>query len=715
MQSTGTPTPPLAMKPRGNSRGYLRSLLTVLCASWLGVTLLFRVSAGIELLLFGLLLFGAALILYAGRRGLTSPIFYYDLVRTARRGQQQAHRFLFAVFLAGALFLTYSSHTGSFDLTFGQTVRIPRPLRTEFDPAFGPTERVSRNQLAEFGWSFVSKVLILQYLAVLLVTPAYVATALPQEKQQRTLEFILTTDLSDQEIVAGVLVSRLANLFLLVITGLPILALLQFIGGVDPRAVLAGFVMILLTMMSAGSASILASVFSDRPWPALCSAYVWVFVLTAFSAVLCVPLNSPSWYLMGPGATTAATGGAELVLTAMLSHGALTWFLSLWAVREFRAASLGQLPLSGSGPPPAARQPASLLRRPVLVESAAGWQVMSAAAAGEAQGWGPYPPSPDGESLETDRPLQIPWDSRHRRRVGEDALLWKETYSLMTREKLFGQFTGERLALALLGFIALFVFHLWIDGNRLDRMPEADYANNAFRGCNVVAFSLILFAVAVNAAGRVSREREQQTLDVLRAIPVGLGDILLAKWLGSLRIVLPFLGLLALVWALALVFSALHAAALPLLLAGSLVYLAFMSSLGLWLSTMHRTTLRSTLFAVLAALLFLTSTTTLLAGRHLIRSGTAWHERLYDHVISPGQTLWTLSFASSALLGKGELNTLPDILAAVVAVHLYILLTAVLWASMLRRLEGEKGPAPKRPGDAQTTAEFCLISHAHPR
>ena len=47
---------------------------------------------------------------------------------------------------------------------------------------------------------------------ILLLTPAYTAGAVAEEKERRTLEFILATDLRNREIILGKVLSRLLNL-----------------------------------------------------------------------------------------------------------------------------------------------------------------------------------------------------------------------------------------------------------------------------------------------------------------------------------------------------------------------------------------------------------------------------------------------------------------------------------------------------------------------
>src|SRR5438105_13980589 len=99
-------------------------------------------------------------------------------------------------------------------------------------------------------------------MLVALVAPGYTAGAIAEEKDRRTLEAVLATDLRNREIVLSKLVVRLANLTLMLLTGLPIWALLQFLGGIDPDLVLAGFLATGVTMASLASLSILNSVYA---------------------------------------------------------------------------------------------------------------------------------------------------------------------------------------------------------------------------------------------------------------------------------------------------------------------------------------------------------------------------------------------------------------------------------------------------------------------
>ena len=78
---------------------------------------------------------------------------------------------------------------------------------------------------------------VLGALVVVALTPAFTAAAITDEKERKTLDFLLVTDLSTREIVFGKLAARAGALFTLVLAGLPILSLIQFFGGIEGKNV----------------------------------------------------------------------------------------------------------------------------------------------------------------------------------------------------------------------------------------------------------------------------------------------------------------------------------------------------------------------------------------------------------------------------------------------------------------------------------------------
>src|SRR5262249_6707890 len=139
----------------------------------------------------------------------------FDLVRTSRRSPIFSLRCLYAGAILVILYLFYASW-------FGHEMGWPWELDRQI--------RVPLSRQAQFAHSFFAAFVGVQTAAVLLITPLAVSSAIAEEKEKKTLAFLLATDLRDHEIVLGKLASRLTHLFLFLMTGLPILTLLQFLG-----------------------------------------------------------------------------------------------------------------------------------------------------------------------------------------------------------------------------------------------------------------------------------------------------------------------------------------------------------------------------------------------------------------------------------------------------------------------------------------------------
>src|SRR5262249_33161691 len=173
------------------------------------------------------------------------PLFFYDLVRLARRGRSTLLRFAYAVFLFVGLYVVYMNLFPQYDV---------------FTDPFRPGPNVALPELGRFAGTFALAVLALQGAAVLVLTPAYLAGAVAEERERRTLELLFTTHLSDREIVLGKLFGRLTHLGGVLLAGLPVLCILELWGGIDPVVIVAGFAVTALTLLSVGSVCILISV-----------------------------------------------------------------------------------------------------------------------------------------------------------------------------------------------------------------------------------------------------------------------------------------------------------------------------------------------------------------------------------------------------------------------------------------------------------------------
>jgi ABC-type transport system involved in multi-copper enzyme maturation permease subunit len=204
---------------------------------------------------------------------LFGPILAYDLIRMARRGRYIWLRGLYALALLGVFLLLYFNH--------------PLSAHAEFAPA---------QMQADFAEKFFHLFMLAQFVVVLLLTPAYVGDAISEEKERRTIDYLLTTHLKDREIVFGKLASRLANVGLFLITGLPILSLMQLFGGVSPDLLWGGFAATFLTMLSMAGISLWQSLYAKRSRDAILMTYLILlcyFVLWGMSEFMLGSASSP--------------------------------------------------------------------------------------------------------------------------------------------------------------------------------------------------------------------------------------------------------------------------------------------------------------------------------------------------------------------------------------------------------------------------------------
>lgn len=198
--------------------------LTVLAGAgvlwWAGPQLSIRV----QIILWAAFLLAAAVLFRQSWLKIFGPILFYDLVRNARRRQTVVLRCLYAFAILAVLLGVYTKWC--FQLT-GDPWRALKAMA--IPPAAMP------NFIATFFYVFVT----LQFLTAFLLTPVYAGGAIADEKEKHTLDFLLATDLNNREIVLSLAVGRLAHLMLIMATGLPILAMLMFLGGLDPGLLLA--------------------------------------------------------------------------------------------------------------------------------------------------------------------------------------------------------------------------------------------------------------------------------------------------------------------------------------------------------------------------------------------------------------------------------------------------------------------------------------------
>ncbi|MCI0639880.1 MAG: hypothetical protein L0Y72_07990 [Gemmataceae bacterium] len=189
------------------------------------------------------------------QRRFLGPIFLKELVEMARRWRYYSTRVLYAVTLLVMLLLVWEQFRW-----FGRA-------------------RWSFNARAELVLLLQMTVSIVQFAAVFLFVPMFLCGTVVGEREDQTLDLLLTTHLSDREIVLGKLASRVVAMVCLILCGLPVMSLIMLSGGgVEPEALWRTLAVIFLAILYAGSHAIYFSVISTSTLEALVRTYWWLAV-----------------------------------------------------------------------------------------------------------------------------------------------------------------------------------------------------------------------------------------------------------------------------------------------------------------------------------------------------------------------------------------------------------------------------------------------------
>jgi ABC-type transport system involved in multi-copper enzyme maturation permease subunit len=447
------------------------------------------------------------------------PLFYYELVRLARRGRGTLLRCAYALALLAALAFAYLDAFPSYAL---------------FDLMFGGPSAPAR-RLNYVGSQFTYTLLMVQYAAVLVLTPAFVAGTVAGERERGTLDLLLTTPLRDRDIVLGKLGAGLAQVGGVLLAGLPVLAATLVWGGVSPSDLLAASALTGLALLSVGGLCVLFSAMAAGAPQALATSYVAVCGIWA-------PLSVLGWMTLA--AFPGWTAQKVVAFASVLAQGLAALVLTRAAVVRLRA---------GGRPRDGAKRAAK-----------------------------PAAPPPPG------RPLPP---------VGDRPLLWKEVYAdaaaqdAVSTERSFREhWRGILAAVAVAAVPLTFLSRTYV-------FEGAPFFAGLLLMPLLIAFTFVTggwcLATALVAAESVVGERERRTLDALLALPVPRSRVLAAKWWGAVLRPREVGYMTAAIGLPAVLCGAVHPLAALLLAASAAAYLAFFASAGLWLSVVAPTTRRA--------------------------------------------------------------------------------------------------------------------------
>jgi ABC-type transport system involved in multi-copper enzyme maturation permease subunit len=443
------------------------------------------------------------------------PVFRAELLRTARQRRYYVLRLIYGAILLLLVWTTYEEMRQS-NLV------------------------VHLDDVAQFATNTFLSFAIVQLITVLVLIPAVFGGAIVDEKQRKTLHYLMASQLTGGEIILDKVLGRSAHLAVFVAIGLPVVSLLGLFGGISVETVFVAYVGTFSTAAMTVALTVLVSTLARRVREAILAAYILV----------------SAWLLVPPLIMVTGTG-----LRIPLYY----WIepVNDWLVDSSPLGALFRVTVAG---PIGGRGRASLEDEFFLM---VGFQLAGAAFFLLWAIWRLRPTFRRQEETPTRRGWFRSRGSRPRRRwlahpeCGDDPILWKERYfapfDRFTRLILLPAIIIVTLPLALMteteGRLSQVAMNFWRQGLDAYKFhPESFlWALQVDLGW-YVAFWLL--AVAGAAASSVTIEREKDTWVSLTATPLTGREILRGKVLGAIWHQRGFAAVLIFLWALALISGA---------------------------------------------------------------------------------------------------------------------------------------------------------------
>lgn len=558
------------------------------------------------------------------------PLYWYELVRLARRAGQPKLRVAYAILLLIGLLVLYLktfSNVNPVSLLFDANIQLPQSERARFTESFSFTY------------------FIIQIVFVSLITPVYSGGAIIEEKQTKALDFLQSSMLSNHEIVLGKLAARLTFIFCTVLVGLPILSLVLLFGGLDPLIVLYGFIITFVTMLGLSGLSLLMGIYRNTLRDALYWPYGLLIGLTLIGFCSCCPMLP---FLAGLSPITLMTmlyalnanGGAGMFAMMGVSSSSYSIILvsvfcvlylgmffvcTILAIRSIRnqaeektihrrrrIKSSKQAPDSQTPVSQAPDSPVPAIEKGILVDAENLTDIqtdeLQFEESNDDNAQGPLAIAQKAaeknnkqrnrsSSRDSDKPKRVV--SRRRFTVPQigkkDPFLWKEQH-------FSGRLPMLESGCMMSSLIAFFLVVVTVIGivifvNALDNIARGVYPSDAMNMAIrfiVVSSVLILSPIlGLKAATMINKERQQETLLSLLTIPEARERILFAKFLAPIHAQRYWLISMLVCVVLSLIFGGIHPTSF---IAGTIYlvgFLAFANSYGLWLSSVCKTTTRS--------------------------------------------------------------------------------------------------------------------------
>jgi ABC-type transport system involved in multi-copper enzyme maturation permease subunit len=486
------------------------------------------------------------------------PVFRAELLRTARRSRYYALRLIYGALL---LLLLWSAYESTF--------------RTATTVSIGFIAHFAENTFVTFA--------IVQFVTFLVLIPPLFGGVIADEKQRKTLHYLMASRLSSGEIIADKVLGRAAHLAVFLVIGLPVVSALRLFGGVPIEYLASAYIVTISTAIFAVALSVLVSTLARHVKQAVLISYLlliaWLF-LPALIDLCGAALYPTSYAWVRPvtliltdsspfGLVIAGKRGLGGSLSAMLA--ALVWMAEL----QLGGALLFLLTAVWRLRPTSQRQAAAPARKTWF------------------------------RAKKSQRIARRRWLARPA--CGADAVLWKERFfapsDLFTKLVLLPAIIVVTMPLVIIaeteGRITSFFGNLFRWGSAANFFASAGLLWSLRVEMGWYA-AFWLLATAGAASSSVTIEREEDTWISLVSAPLTGWQIVRAKALGAIWNQRGFGAVLLVIWTLGLITGV----ATPWAVLTSIAMIAVLTwlvvAIGIHASLRARSTSRSLMSTLLA-------------------------------------------------------------------------------------------------------------------
>ncbi|HEX3146601.1 MAG TPA: ABC transporter permease subunit [Gemmataceae bacterium] len=519
--------------------------------------------------------------------------------------------------------------------------------------------------LSRFAESFALTFFLVQATAVLLLTPVFVAGAIFEERETRSGEILLTTELTRREVYVGKLGARMIQVLLVVLAGMPILFLTQLWGGVSMGVILVNYAATGIAIFGAGVVTAAVSAYAESLRGAILRSYGLLFLMDVFF----FPASPYFPIVASRGHWGAGLGTFIIYLPLQLVIVLVGYFIGQRWLRMAMLRQKTRITNKPGMPPPLPG--ASSGHLPPIKDDTDPFLWKELNAGGRV-------------TLKQGLTAFIPQAATLDDRLAEMGLArWLAASREIVPTALRIVAFLIALLLACLAFVEAIPSH-WMA-----------------RNFGALALCWLICAIGLTAATGISRERQKQTLIDLLMLPGPRRDLLRAKALASLiRGFWPAAALLVIVTVSIATFGvSLFSAALLVLTAAGMALST--AAMGVWLSARCRNALHatSTWIGVMAGIVI---GTFLLAEANMelvqepgqpgrldypawtrtLNPLLAWGRLAFRYDYTAGQYVWGRGYGQWPV-------TFADLAPALLCPILYAGLGGLLWLMAVRRFEKE--------------------------